>query len=191
MLRSSAGVKLPAHCFTRLRRMRIWPLARKHPGQSRISQPAVRMISRSRPTDHPVLTRARACAALCRLMLMREGALKASVAILRQGGDQQLTSYALKTVTLFAQNQFRALRTFVGVCSFPLDVARWLQRRQHRSSSTCRRSRHSCKTLLQRMCVCLRPWLCVARTDRCLLHRSPEAAAAERCDCISIDFFAS
>ena len=54
---------------------------------------------------------------------MREGALKASVAILRQGGDQQLTSYALKTVTLFAQNQFRALRTFVGVCSFPL--RRW------------------------------------------------------------------
>ena len=42
-----------------------------------------------------------------------------------------------------------------------------MQRRQHRNSSTCRRSRHSCKTLLQRMCVCLRLWLCVARTDRC------------------------
>ena len=48
---------------------------------------------------------------LCRLILMREGALKASVAILRQaeGVESDLASYALKTVTLFAQNQFRKL----------------------------------------------------------------------------------
>ena len=40
---------------------------------------------------------------------MREGALKASVAILVQanGIESKLSSYALKTVTLFAQNQFR------------------------------------------------------------------------------------
>lgn len=40
---------------------------------------------------------------------MREGALKASVAILVQanGLESKLSSYALKTVTLFAQNQFR------------------------------------------------------------------------------------
>jgi len=45
---------------------------------------------------------------LCRLILMREGALKASVAILVQanGLESKLTSYALKTITLFAQNQF-------------------------------------------------------------------------------------
>ena len=48
---------------------------------------------------------------LCRLILMREGALKASVAILRQanGVESNLASYALKTITLFAQNQFRKL----------------------------------------------------------------------------------
>ena len=40
---------------------------------------------------------------------MREGALNASVAILIQanGVESKLSSYALKTVTLFAQNQFR------------------------------------------------------------------------------------
>ena len=48
-------------------------------------------------------------AALCRVILLREGALNASVAILVQpnGLESKLTSYALKTVTLFAQNQFR------------------------------------------------------------------------------------
>jgi hypothetical protein len=43
------------------------------------------------------------------VILMREGALNAAVAILVQanGLESKLASYALKTVTLFAQNQFR------------------------------------------------------------------------------------
>ena len=78
----------------------------------------------SRTEEHPTLATSlafsqltgafgdRFCAALCRVILMREGALNASVAILVQanGLESKLASYALKTVTLFAQNQFRKFR---------------------------------------------------------------------------------
>lgn len=51
--------------------------------------------------------RSAATVALCRLLMMKEGALEACKSLLRDG-DASLSSSCLKTVTLFAQNQYRA-----------------------------------------------------------------------------------
>jgi hypothetical protein len=113
------------HCYTHSPRTWKYQLVKRLAVQSQIWLPIVSSAIRigvrdgtkkkavlGRFSASPRLTRVvrdRFRAALCRVILMREGALKASVAILVQanGLESKLSSYALKTVTLFAQNQFR------------------------------------------------------------------------------------
>jgi hypothetical protein len=55
------------------------------------------------------------CTALCRLMMMKEGALNACQMLL-QNEDPVLSTYCLKAITLYAQNQYRKLPANRCIC---------------------------------------------------------------------------